>query len=67
LENGIEIETPNGSGVFKIEDCSDLPFCLPLNVIAVPVHFLRSRKLFSAEPDKSGFLCPGAEKARIKK
>ncbi len=67
LAKEVEIETSNGSGVFKIEDCSDLPFYLPLNVIAAPVHFQRSRKLFSVEPDKSGFLCPGAEKARIKK
>jgi len=67
LAKEVEIETPHGSGVFKMADCSDLPFDLPLNIIAVPVHFLQSRKLFSAETDRSGFLCSGAEKARIKK
>jgi hypothetical protein len=67
IDSEVEIETSNGSGVFKIGDCSDLPFDLPEDVIAVPVHSFWSRKLFSSEADKDGFLSPGPEKARIRK
>lgn len=63
----VEIETSTGSGVFRIGDCSDLPFDLPEDVIAVPVDSLTVRELFSSEADKDGFLSPGPEKARIKK
>jgi anaerobic selenocysteine-containing dehydrogenase len=67
IDSEVEIETSNGSGIFKIGDCSDLPFDLPKDVIAVPVHSLTVRKLFSFGADKDGFLSPGPEKARMKK
>jgi hypothetical protein len=67
LGEEVEIETANSSGIFGIKDCSDLPFDLPLDIIAVPVHCLAGRELFPFAVDRNGFLSPGAEKARIKK
>ncbi len=67
LEKEITIETAGGSSVFAIEDCSNLPFDVRGDVIAVPVHYSQSRKLFVANPDEDGIISPGAEKARIVK
>jgi hypothetical protein len=65
LGNRVKIETPNSSGIFKIEDCSNLPFDIPQDIIAVPIHFSESAKLFIADSDSDGIISPGAEKARI--
>jgi anaerobic selenocysteine-containing dehydrogenase len=67
LGNEVEIETANGAFVFKIEDCSNLPFDIPENIIAIPVHFPQSAQLFVADSDSDGIISPGAEKARIVK
>jgi anaerobic selenocysteine-containing dehydrogenase len=63
----ITIETAGGSSVFEIGNYGDLPFDIPEDVIAVPVHCTAGRKLFVANPDKDGIISPGAEKARIVK
>jgi predicted molibdopterin-dependent oxidoreductase YjgC len=65
LGKEITIETAGGSSVFEIEDCGNLPFQIPDDVIAVPVHFPASRRLFVAGFDEYGIISPGAEKARI--
>ncbi len=67
LGNKVKIETSNGSSFFKIEDCSNLPFDIPRDIIAVPVHFLQSLQLFLCDYDSDGIISPGAEKARIVK
>jgi len=67
LRNKVKIETPSGSFIFKIEDCDDLPFQIPEDVIAVPVHFRDCVELFIADSDLDGIISPGAEKARILK
>jgi len=67
LRNKVKIETPSGSFIFKIEDCGDLPFQVPEDVIAVPVHFSGCMELFVANSDLDGIISPGAEKARIVK
>jgi anaerobic selenocysteine-containing dehydrogenase len=66
-EKEITIETAGGSSVFGIGDNRDLPFDIPEEIIAVPVHCSASRKLFVANPDEDGIISPGAEKARIVK
>ncbi len=65
LGSKVEIETPNGSGVFKIEDCSNLPFDISRDIIAVPVHFSESAQLFLCDSDSDGIISPGAVNARI--
>jgi anaerobic selenocysteine-containing dehydrogenase len=65
LGKEITIETAGGSSVFEIADCNNLPFDVRGDVIAVPVHFPQSRKLFVADSDEDGIVTPGAEKARI--
>jgi len=65
LGDKVAVETSNSSYVFRIGDCSDLPFNIPRDVIAVPVHFPQSMNLFFADSDSDGILSPGAEKARI--
>ncbi len=67
LGSKVKIETPNGSSVFKIEDCSNLPFDIPEDMIAVPVHFPESAQLFLCDSDSDGIISPGAVKARIVK
>jgi anaerobic selenocysteine-containing dehydrogenase len=67
LEGEVTIETANSSSVFKVGDCSDLPFDIPEDVIAVPVHYPQSRKLFLCDSDTDGIISPGAVKARIRK
>jgi anaerobic selenocysteine-containing dehydrogenase len=67
LGNKVKIETTNGSSVFRIGDCSDLPFDIPQNIIAVPVHFPESAQLFLCDSDSDDIISPGAEKARIVK
>jgi predicted molibdopterin-dependent oxidoreductase YjgC len=67
LGSKVKIETPNGSSVFKIEDCSDLPFDIPEDIIALPVHFTENIKLFLCDSDSDGIISSGAEKARIVK
>ncbi len=67
LGSEIIIETTNGSSVFKIGECSDLPFDIPEDVIAVPVHYPQSRKLFAGGSDADGIMSSGAVRARIKK
>ena len=67
LGSEITIETANSSSVFKIEDCSDLLFDIPEDVIAVPVHYPQSRKLFTCSSDADGIVSSGAVRARIKK
>jgi anaerobic selenocysteine-containing dehydrogenase len=67
LGNKVKIETSNGSSYFRIEDCSDLPFDVPRDIIAVPVHFSESAGLFVADPDSDGIISAGAIKARIVK
>jgi anaerobic selenocysteine-containing dehydrogenase len=63
----ITVETAGGSSVFEIGNYPDLPFDIPEDVIAVPVHCSASRKLFVANSDEYGIISPGAEKARIVK
>ncbi|MEJ2567299.1 MAG: hypothetical protein P8Z50_00230, partial [candidate division WOR-3 bacterium] len=65
LKNKVKIETSSGSFVFKIEDCGDLPFRVPEDVIAVPLHFPQNMELFVANFDLDDIISPGAEKARI--
>jgi anaerobic selenocysteine-containing dehydrogenase len=67
LKNKVKIETPSGSFIFKIEDCGDLSFDIPEDIIAVPVHFPRNMELFVADSDLDGIISPGVEKARIVK
>ncbi|MBN1695721.1 hypothetical protein JW879_10065 [candidate division WOR-3 bacterium] len=67
LGDKVAIETPNGSSVFRIGTCSDLPFDIPRDIIAVPVHFPESAQLFLCSSDSDGIISPGAEKARIVK
>jgi hypothetical protein len=67
LEGEVTIETANSSSVFKVGDCSDLPFDIPEDVIAVPVHYPQSRKLFLCDSDSDGIISSGAVKARIRK
>ncbi len=67
LKDKVKIETPNGSFVFTVENCGDLPFNIPENIIAVPIHFPQSMKLFVADSDSDGIISPGFEKARIVK
>jgi hypothetical protein len=67
LGNKVKIETSNGSSFFKIEDCSVLPFDIPKDIIAVPVHFPRSLQLFLCDSDSDGIISAGAVKARIVK
>jgi anaerobic selenocysteine-containing dehydrogenase len=65
LGDKVKIETSNGSSVFRIGACSDLPFDIPRDIIAVPVHFPESAQLFLCNFDSDGIISPGAEKARI--
>jgi len=67
LGSEVTIETVNSSSVFKIEDCGNLPFDIPEDIIAVPVHYPQSRKLFFGDSGENGTISPGAEKARIRK
>lgn len=67
LKDKVKIETSKGSFVFKIKDCSDLPFDIPEDVIAIPVHFPESAKIFDLSSDSDDIISPGAEKARIVK
>jgi len=67
LGDKVTIETANSSSVFKIEDCGNLPFDIPEDIIAVPVHYPQSRKLFFGDSGENGIISPGAEKARIRK
>jgi anaerobic selenocysteine-containing dehydrogenase len=65
LGKEVTIETAGGSSVFEVEDCRSLPFNIPEDVVAVPMHYPQSRKLFVAGFDEYGIISPGAEKARI--
>lgn len=67
LGSKVKIETPNSSGIFRIEDCSNLPFDIPGDIIAVPVHFPENAKLFLCNSDSDGIISSGVEKARIVK
>lgn len=67
LGGKVTVETPNGSSVFRIEDCGNLPFDIPRDVIAVPLHFPESLQLFLCDSDSDGIISPGAVKARIVK
>lgn len=67
LGGKVKIETPNGSSVFRIEDCGNLPFDIPEDIIAVPVHFTENAQLFLCDSDSDGIISPGAVKARIVK
>jgi anaerobic selenocysteine-containing dehydrogenase len=67
LGDKVKIETSNGSSFFKVEDCGNLPFNIPRDIIAVPVHFPKSMQLFLCGSDRDGIISPGAVKARIVK